>query len=191
MTLPAFGILPAGLVVNACKEHGGHDPEKAFFLKLVHYNNLHVPDLLETQIADRGSDLYGAIPDKFAICHPGGTASFIYRLLSAYFIRDSRYFSDTELLEPCLKAAGFLEKVQHEDGTFDLLTTNFNSPPDTAFIMEPVCVMLNVLKNIKDPRLVNPRLQELGIILEQITLRAGECLVTGGIHTPNHRWVGS
>jgi hypothetical protein len=189
VTLPALGVLPASLMTEACKNLDGHDPGEAFFLRLVHHNDLRIPDLLENQNTDQGSASYGAVPDQFDLYHPGSAASFIYQMLSAYFIRSSGYYADTSLLGPCLRAAGFLEKVQHEDGTFDLLTTNFNSPPDTAFIMEPVCVILNVLNNAKEPQLMHPKLDELGEILRQITMKAGECLVTGGIHTPNHRWV--
>jgi hypothetical protein len=135
------------------------------------------------------SAFFGGIPDNFAIYHPGGAASFIYHLLAGYFLRESGNYENAELLRPCLKAAIYLEKVQYEDGTFDLLTTNFNSPPDTAFIMEPVCVVLSVLRKTKDHELRDPGLHELEEILKRITLKAGECLVTGGIHTPNHRWV--
>src|SRR6185436_1563882 len=43
---------------------------------------------------------------------------------------------------------------------------------------------LDVARRSKDPRLV-PTQEILGKFL----LRVGEALVTGGIHTPNHRWV--
>jgi hypothetical protein len=138
---------------------------------------------------DQASPFFGAVPDGYTIYHPGGAATFIYLLLSGYLIRESRYYGNTELLIRCKKAAEYLEKVQHEDGSFDLLTTNFNSPPDTAFIMEPVCVVLSVIGKIHDPRIRVPGLLELEEILKRITLKAGQCLVTGGIHTPNHRWV--
>ena len=35
-------------------------------------------------------------------------------------------------------AAGALLELQHADGTIDLHTTNFHSPPDTAFVVEPL-----------------------------------------------------
>ncbi|MEE9463193.1 MAG: hypothetical protein V3V53_15240 [Bacteroidales bacterium] len=189
LTLPALGILPVSLLATACKNLDGRDPEKAFFMRLVHYNDKRIPDLLDNQNMDKGSAFFGAVPDNYLIYHPGGAAFFIYHLLSGYLIRESGYYGNAELIGPCIKAAEYLEKVQYEDGTFDLLTTNFNSPPDTAFIMEPVCVVLSVIRKTQDPQLLVPGLHELGEILKRITLKAGECLVSGGIHTPNHRWV--
>jgi len=188
-TLPALGILPVSLMTSACNKYEGLDPDKAFFLRLVHYNDKRIPDMLDNQNQDEATSFFGAVPDNYKIYHPGGAATFIYRILSGYFIRESDFYGNTELIGPCIKAAEFLEKVQYEDGTFDLLTTNFTSPPDTAFIMEPVCVVLSIIGKTQDPRLRVSGLQELQEILKRITLKAGECLVTGGIHTPNHRWV--
>jgi hypothetical protein len=189
VTLPALGSIPACLLTEACSSRDGIDPGRAFFRRLLSYNNERVPELLDRQNKEGTSAHFGALPDAYQIYHPGSAASFIYHLLAAYLIEESAYYGHTDLITPCLRAAAYLEKVQYPDGTFDLLTTNFNSPPDTAFIMEPVCVALSVLRDTRDPRLRIPQLSELEAMLEGITRRAGECLVTGGIHTPNHRWV--
>jgi len=189
VTLPALGILPVSLLTSACNKPDGQNPEKTFFLRLVRYNDDRIPDLLDNQNRDEVSTVFGAVPDNYTIYHPGGAAIFIYRLLSGYFIGESQYYGNTDLIGPCINAAEYLEKVQYKDGTFDLLTTNFNSPPDTAFIMEPLCVVLSVMAKTQDSRLIVPALLELQEILNRIVLKAGECLVKGGIHTPNHRWV--
>lgn len=186
--LPMLGILPVSLI-SACNKFDGMDPGRAFFLRLVRYNDQLIQELIEKQNTEEASFFFGAVPDNYTIYHPGGASTFIYRLLSGYFIEESRYYGNAELIGPCTKAARYLEKVQYEDGTFDLLTTNFMSPPDTAFMMETVCVVLNVIGKTSDPLLRTPGLLELEEILKEITLKAGECLVTGGIHTPNHRWV--
>ena len=187
--LPALGMLPASHLVRACSGPDGEDTDKAFFLRLLRYNNEHVPELLERQNREKGSPEFGAVPDAYLIYHPGTAASFIYHMLAAYLFEDSAYYGNPDLIGRCLRAAAYLEKVQYEDGTFDLLTTNFNSPPDTAFIMEPVCVVLAVLRDLRDPLLRIPQLDELEVMLRRISTKAGECLVSGGIHTPNHRWV--
>jgi len=74
--------------------------------------------------------------------------------------------------------------VQHPDGTIDLQTTNFNSPPDTGFLVEVLCPALAVLNGLD-----GAGLQPIRDKLKRFILKAGEALTVGGIHTPNHRWV--
>jgi len=81
-------------------------------------------------------------------------------------------------------AAIFLQQRQHADGTIDLLTTNFHSTPDTAFVVEPLCLSYSLLA--KAP---HPATEKCRSLLKPFLRQAGEALTIGGIHTPNHRWV--
>jgi len=126
----------------------------------------------------------GGIPGQHGIVHAGTTAGFLRDLSVAYASPASRYHQDSDLLDALHGAASFLLDAQHPDGTIDLLTTNFHSPPDTAFTLEWVCLAAGVLKSTKDPR-VAPLVEKL---LKFIRLGA-DALAVGGIHTPNHRWV--
>jgi len=78
-------------------------------------------------------------------------------------------------------AQRFLD-AQHPDGTLD--AGNLASPPDTAFVVEATAAALGVARRMGDPRLAG--VQER---LSKFLRGVGEALVTGGIHTPNHRWV--
>src|SRR5206468_64287 len=80
------------------------------------------------------------------------------------------------------QASAILLGVQHPDGTID--SGNLNSPPDTGFVVETVSTALAVLRRNGDLRL-SPVQDRLGAFLRA----AGEALVAGGVHTPNHRWV--
>ena len=73
---------------------------------------------------------------------------------------------------------------QYDDGTIDLPSTNFHSTPDTAFVVEPICIAYNLLAK-DDQTSTAPTLDNLKSFL----LKAGDALSVGGIHTPNHRWV--
>jgi hypothetical protein len=77
-----------------------------------------------------------------------------------------------------------LRAAQHEDGTVDLHTTNFRSPPDTAFFLENLCPADALLR--AQPA---AEFRAIGDELGGFITRAAAGLVTGGIHTPNHRWV--
>lgn len=80
-----------------------------------------------------------------------------------------------------LLAADHLARVQTPDGNFDLLTTNFNSPPDTAFITLNTAVAGRLARE--------GEMKALFGVMEPMLRKSGEGLVEGGIHTPNHRWV--
>jgi hypothetical protein len=74
--------------------------------------------------------------------------------------------------------------MQHDDGTTDLISTNFHSPPDTGFLVEPLALALSCVR-----RHQADRLQLFQQTSEQVLMRAGRALAKGGVHTPNHRWV--
>jgi hypothetical protein len=103
--------------------------------------------------------------------------------LSAALTEPTSQFYQKEQIVPYLdKIMRFLLKAQNEDGTLDI--GNLASPPDTAFILEPLCSALKIL-NINEMTSLN----EVKKMLKTFILKSGEGLRLGGIHTPNHRWV--
>lgn len=94
----------------------------------------------------------------------------------------SRYYQKTELIPAMTRILKFLIKYQKVDGTLDL--GNLASPPDTAFILEPLCVADSILRKLSIPALNNVK-----DLLKDFIVEAGEAMRTGGVHTPNHRWV--
>jgi hypothetical protein len=86
------------------------------------------------------------------------------------------------LVAPLEKGTRILLAAQHPDGTID--SGNLKSPPDTGFVLEHACASLAVLRQNQDGRLA-----AAGDNLKRFILAAGEAQATGGVHTPNHRWV--
>jgi hypothetical protein len=78
--------------------------------------------------------------------------------------------------------AGAIVSQQTEDGTVNI--ANLESPPDTAFLVELLSAAAVILN-----RDHSPELQAATTTLKNFLLKAGEGLTTGGVHTPNHRWV--
>ena len=112
-----------------------------------------------------------------------GVASSITIMTASMSNSGSEYYKSKVLAEKLNEAIDVLLKEQYSDGTLDA-GGNRQSPPDTAFILEYICPAAAILKSNKQADLVL-----LKDKLEKFILNAGEAMVTGGVHTPNHRWV--
>jgi hypothetical protein len=139
-----------------------------------------VDTYLRTQITEPGPWL-GSVPDEY-LQHPVGTATGVIELMTAALIHPgSKHHNENELVNRIRMAAGYLERSQSPEGFIDLLSTNFNSPPDTGFVVHNVGTAAAIAKLYSNDtvlRLVRPFL-----------VKAGNGMAVGGIHTPNHRWV--
>jgi len=143
-----------------------------------------VEELLSRQLNKPGDRWNGGVINAYDIPNAHSTSGFLQVLGASYASPFSRYYLSASLEKPMERAISCLLQVQYEDGTIDLHTTNFHSTPDTAFIvnyLSPVFVILN--------RLERPQLAGLLEKMNTFLYRTGKCLLRGGIHTPNHRWV--
>ena len=175
-------ILPSNLMAkNKFPEFLNFNELVANLLKL---NDEQVLRMLDLQEKNRDSKYFGGVCDAWKVYNPGSTAGLIKVLTCSFFHSDSIYFHDVKLAESIELAAKYLLKIQHSDGTIDLLSTNFHSTPDTAFVVEPLWACYHLLKQNEYPN-QNTILE----LLKEFMLKAGEAFVVGGVHTPNHRWV--
>jgi hypothetical protein len=113
----------------------------------------------------------------------GGRGGNLAGLVAAYCAPESAYYKSESLIPLMETAARASVAGQNPDGTVDA-SGNLASPPDTGFTIEGMAASLAVLRKMDEARLAQTK-ETLGKYL----LAAGEALVTGGIHTPNHRWV--
>ncbi|GAA4863339.1 hypothetical protein GCM10023310_48500 [Paenibacillus vulneris] len=141
---------------------------------------------LGKQVKDASNKYAGGIMDDSGIPRPnhGGTPSVMAYWACALVNPDSRYYHDPELLKALDLAADFMLNRQHADGTVSLGSTNFNSPPDTGFVVGGVTQMYQLLHR-HSWTAVQPTAEKLRRFLE----RTIPAMLTGGCHTPNHRWV--
>ncbi|WP_458164561.1 hypothetical protein [Kribbella sp. WER1] len=98
------------------------------------------------------------------------------RLVSGYVCSRSAYHRDAALLGPIGWLVEQLAVRQHADGLYDL--GNLHSPPDTAFVIQDVCLLYALLDADAPIRKT----------LSEIVRKAAPALAAGGVHTPNHRW---
>ncbi len=175
-------ISPSTLMTN--QPFPEFDGYKGLIKNLLLLNDEQIPKLTELQDRNPNSKYFGGVCDGWKIYTPGSTGGLIKILGISFSQPDSKYHLDEKLIEPMVLAAKYLLKIQHADGTIDLLSTNFHSTPDTGFVVEPLCATFKILKRIQ-----NKSIEPVLTLLEEFLKKAGEAFVVGGIHTPNHRWV--
>jgi hypothetical protein len=151
---------------------------------LIRANDVQIPAQLANQERSASHRWHGGIINEYGLHTVGGTANFISTLACALCAPGSKYFNAPELAQPLRLAVAYIIKAQHADGTVDYYATNFHSNPDMAFILELVCPACELLRSSSLP-VYRAIADELGVFIT----RGANGLVTGGIHTPNHRWV--
>lgn len=158
--------------------------KKVLLSQLIKQNDESIPRILVRQISDKNNSYYGVVFDNDSVVSPIGTSNLIQTLMCSYVSRDSKYYQSKEMLQRMTMAARGLLNLQHEDGTIDLLSTNFHSTPDLGFTIYPLALAYSIM-------LQNNQLYyaEFPALTKQYLLNAGKALSVGGIHTPNHRWV--
>jgi len=147
----------------------GNTIEEDFYRKIVQANNKEASKILQVMMSDI-KELRRRLGYDLA------------NLAAAFCEPTSQFFQKSELIPALNKIIRFLLSAQKEDGTLDF--GNLASPPDTAFILEPLCAASAILKKNN-----TAGLNEVKTSLKDFILKAGEALRTGGVHTPNHRWV--
>jgi hypothetical protein len=145
------------------------DKDDTILQQLVAANDKQVARLLQTVIE-------GNIVFSRKVGQDFGTLS------AAYVSQTSAYYH-SDLIVPKLEIlTRLLASQQGADGTVN--SANLESPPDTAFLVELLSAAAFILAKDNAAALQNIN-NDIKIFLQ----KAGDGLTTGGVHTPNHRWV--
>lgn len=148
----------------------------------IHDNQL--PNFAKYKVLNKDNKYVGGYMDDAELPNPHSTAAFIGKACMLWGCKESVFYQQPSLLPNIELALISLLKMQHADGTINLLSTNFHSTPDTAFVLENIIPAYHF---IKESNLKNT--EKILSLLKQFILNAAEALTIGGIHTPNHRWV--
>jgi len=140
-----------------------------------------IANLLKSQVVDPASRHRGGLADSTGLFMPGSVSGLIEQFTTAFVYPESKYHANALLTERVILATQFLTREMTPDGNISLLSTNFNSPPDTGFLMHGLCTAAFIARKYKA--------KDIETALQPVLHRAGEGLVKGGVHTPNHRWV--
>lgn len=155
--------------------------QERFVSSIVDNHDQTLQQRLDQQVTQTWSRWCGACPDKWGLHHCHSAAGILRDGAAAFFHPESRFHKSESLYERMELAAGFLLRSQRQDGNIDLITTNFNSPPDTGFVVHNVATAAKLAQLYQHRKLFS--------LLKDFLIRAGHGMAKGGIHTPNHRWV--
>ena len=144
-----------------------------------------VEGVLTRQVLDPESSYCGGFMDGDRLVG-SQSISAVASLGYAYLLSESRHYHSEELLQRILLAAEFARRHRNPSGCFDLLTTNFDSAPDTGFVVQAIApVVFAARQQAADDEGV----AEIADALGELIQTAAPGMVAGGFHTPNHRWV--
>ena len=157
---------------------------KVILKKLSLINDSKIERLLPMQINKANSRWNGGVMDIYHVPNAHSTMNFIIKLSSSYASPYSKFYQSQKLESAMTRAMNCIVEVQHDDGTIDLHSTNFHSTPDTAFFVNYLSPVYLTLKSLNQPQLAN-----LIRSFEIFFKNTSKCLLVGGAHTANHRWV--
>ncbi|MEH0467856.1 hypothetical protein QA943_03205 [Streptomyces sp. B21-097] len=132
--------------------------------------------------ADREATPLAARPDEEPAGVPHrGLARRVKTLVAAYLSPDSALHGSNRAVAAATTQLRALRAVQTPTGLF-AGGDNVQSPPDSAFTVNDVCDAYILAAG------AGPELREVTDGLARIARAASGSLLTGGVHTPNHRW---
>lgn len=158
---------------------------KKHYKEIVKACDRSVHNYMKMTVTETDDPDFGGIRGDDGMVTPGASIGCVLGYASSYYCADSEYFKDPEVLEYMETALEYSKKIQREDGTFDLLISNFYSAPDTGFIMHNIAHTYRVMDKYAETKAELKLRDKLYSILE----KASRGLRDGGFHTPNHRWV--
>lgn len=145
--------------------------DDALLARMVEANDKSIASLLEMINQPQQRQYYRNLSGGFA------------NLTAGYCNSKSSYYKSKEIVPALETMIRKLLELQYPNGTLDS-GGNRLSPPDTAFLLEALCPAAKILNQHEFAELSNAKRE-----LEKFLRNAGEGLRTGGVHTPNHRWV--
>jgi len=129
--------------------------------------------------ADHG----GIYQAEWGVAEPRLSGKFV---VSCAYLALANALPDGELLAQADLAAAYLLQARRSSGLIDLISVNIDSSPDTGFAVQELA---SVLRLARERTVTAPGWPGLLAKIETFVREAVPGLLTGGFHTPNHRWV--
>ena len=146
-----------------------------------------VHEQMQDQVMDNTRQDYGGYfsPSAgFAGPSHVGNAAYLMTLGLCYLMPGSRLYEKPEALDRILLAVAFQKHCQRPSGFIDIPQTNFDSPPDTGFVLQQLGALAGIAAASKAAGA-----KEIETALKPYLISSALAVAGGGFHTPNHRWV--
>jgi len=142
------------------------------------------------QVMDRADPAYGGFVSAgygMAVAdHTSGGLS-VARAACALLAEQSPMKGDPELLTRVIAGLRFVRRWQRPTGLIDLPRVDFDSPPDTAFVVQLLCPVLMLARRLAADGDSAARTLVDELVETLHPMASG--IVGRGFRTPNHRWV--
>ena len=139
---------------------------------------------MRSAIRDPKSPDYGKHILENGIHEPGVELAYIHKSVFLYVCPDSIYYRKPEVLDFIETTCFSAENTTHEDGTNDLVISNYHQAE--FFATPSLCAAYKHMEALPQK---TAREEEVTEIIYHITERICQGLLVSGFHTPNHRWV--
>lgn len=143
-----------------------------------------VSHMLATVIRDRKNPFFARPLTVDGMYDPSATLVWMAEMGAVYFIPESKYYKSEEVLGLFTEICVAVETTVHEDGTNDLIISNFRQPEYFHFPL--LCQVYRQFEKIEQP---TEKEAEAAAKLYYLIERLSQGLLASGFHTPNHRWV--
>jgi hypothetical protein len=142
------------------------------------------------QVLDQRRPDYGAFLAEGVACpNPdhGGNAKDLANACYLFLAEGSPLAGDAGLFERIRLALDFQRRWQRPTGLIDLISVNWESPPDTGFTVQLLAPVVELAR--KQAAAGNSPAGEIAAGLGEYVRTAAQGIIGRGFHTPNHRWV--
>ena len=158
---------------------------------ILHAQTERVKAAYSRQILDTHHPAYGAFLSERSGAHPNAdhtcNASDLASACYVFLAEGSELANDAELFGRIQKSIAFQRKWQRSTGLVDLVSVNWESPPDTGFTVQLLSPVVAVAR--QKAQTGHNQAQEIAETLGEYVRTAAEGMIDRGFHTPNHRWV--
>ncbi len=135
-------------------------------------------------IRDPESPHCGKIFADNGIFEPSSSFVYIECAVMLYLSPDSVYYKRQDILEFIRLLCNGVKDSIHEDGTVDLIISNYHQPE--YFNTPHLCHAYRFLRDLPEKTEEEEKITEK---IYHLLKRIAEGLLASGFHTPNHRWV--